>query len=114
MRMQRGRLAARIRLVRVKNVLTQQEDTLEVPAEEALSEIRTRYLACNAHALAYIWKAFVHTATGGLELQELDMNRTLSENGILDDAKELEARNLEEDFYLPALHLYFSDDLTVA
>ena len=112
--MQIGQLSKRCRLVRIKNMLTQQEDTLEVPAEEVLSEIRTRYLSCNSHANAYVWKALVPGKEGNLDLQELDMNRTLSENGVPDDAEEFGRCNLEEDFYLPALHLYFTDDLTVA
>lgn len=48
-------LAAHLRL---------QEDTVEVPAEETLGEIRRRYLALNSHALSYVWKGLtVSTAT---------------------------------------------------
>lgn len=82
-------------MLRIKNVLTKQEDTLEVPCEELLSEIRGRYLKINAHAHAYIWKAFLPApplkkgpgaaagggggggGAGGLQLRELDMNKSL-------------------------------------
>ena len=111
--MQKGKLSVRCRLVRVKNVLTQQEHTLEVPCEEALSEIRTRYETINAHSSAYLWKAFVAAEKGGVELRELDMNASLSGNGIVDEGGAFAECGLEDDFFLPVLHLYWSDDLTV-
>jgi hypothetical protein len=114
--LQKGQLSQRSRMIRIKNVLTQQEHVLEVPSEELLSEIRTRYLSINSHAFAYIWKAFLHGAVAGgaLELRELDMNRTLSQNGLKDEAQDLEDCMLDDDFYIPVLHLYWSDDLSIA
>ena len=116
--MQKGKLSRKCRLIRIKNVLTQQEHTLEVPSEELLSEIRTRYLPINAHSFAYIWRAFlpVETRDGStsLELKELDMNKTLEENGVEDAADELNECMLGADFYVPALQLYWSDDLSIA
>ena len=44
----------------------------------------------------------------------LRMNATLDENGIPDDMPNFDALDIDEDFYLPTIHLYFSDDLTVA
>ena len=40
--LQIGNLSARTRVVRVKNVLTAQEDRIEVPSEEAIVEIQER------------------------------------------------------------------------
>ena len=40
--MQIGNLSKKTRVVRVKNVLTSQEDTVEVPSEETIAEIRER------------------------------------------------------------------------
>ena len=37
-----GNLSSKTRAVRVKNVLTSQEDTIEVPTEETIAEIRER------------------------------------------------------------------------
>jgi predicted heme/steroid binding protein len=45
-----GHLSQRTRVVRIKNVLSEQEDMLEVPCEEKLVEIRERYLTLNWHA----------------------------------------------------------------
>ena len=39
---------------------------------------------------------------------------TLDENGIPDDTDEFEDLNIDPDFYIPTIQLYFSDDLTIA
>lgn len=112
--MQVGQLPSSCRLIRIKNMLTRQEDVLEVPSEETVAGIRQRYLALNAHAHAYIWKAFLPNAAGVLEPQEVDMQRTLAENGVPDERANFEACQLPPDFFVPVLHLFWADDLTVA
>ena len=49
-------------MVRVKNVLTAQEDRIEVPSEEAIVEIQERWVGgwcglfmCGGHTLACCW-----------------------------------------------------------
>jgi hypothetical protein len=42
-------------------MLTQQEEVLEVPGEETLGQLRSRYSSVNAHAESYTWKGFVRT-----------------------------------------------------
>lgn len=43
------------------------------------------------------------------------MTKNLEENDILDDTDEFERMAIPEDkWYVPAIHLYFKDDLTVA
>jgi hypothetical protein len=42
------------------------------------------------------------------------MSKTLDENGILDESEELEQISIDDDLYLPTIHVYFNDDLTVA
>lgn len=140
--------------MRIKNVLTQQEDTLEVPSEETVGQLRQRYMALNAHAHSYVWKALVnqgeharaavfahsplkrvgrrqckpharmhpcmhaphvHPRAGrAWETVELDLNKTLLENGLPDDAEALEALGLAADEWVPVLLLHYVDDLTVA
>ena len=112
--LQVGQLPSSCRLIRIKNVLTKQEDVLEVPSEETVAGIRQRYLALNAHAFAYIWKAFLPNRAGVLEPQELDMQRTLAANGVEDERAKFEACQLPPDFFVPVLHLFWADDLTVA
>lgn len=55
------------------------------------------------------WKGLIHG-----EFVPLDMDKTLEENDIPDEASEFERLSIEEEFYFPILHLYFNDDLTVA
>lgn len=136
-----GLLSAATRLVRVRNVLTEQEDTLEVPCEETVAQLQQRYLALNAHAGSYTWKALVKRARQGggsgaaaaaaaastqaatmhqqqqqqqHEWRELCMGQTLQENAVLDESSEYEALDLPSDYHVPVLHMYWNDDLTVA
>jgi len=43
------------------------------------------------------------------------MKMTLLDNEIFDETQEYESLGISEDkWYIPAIHLYFNDDLTVA
>jgi hypothetical protein len=109
-----GRVSSRTRIIRIVNVLTQQEDELRVASEESLSSIQERYNEFNAHGASYTWKVL---RDGSDKFQELDMERTLSQNGVEDDAEELESLELlphEADCYKPCIHIYYNDDLTAA
>ena len=74
-----------------------------------MSEILDRYMAWNSHAGSYTWKGLI-----GGQFRPLDMNKTLAENNVQDEAAEFERLSIKQDFYYPVLHLYFNDDLTVA
>uniref|UniRef100_A0A6A7GE06 Cytochrome b5 domain-containing protein 1 n=1 Tax=Hirondellea gigas TaxID=1518452 RepID=A0A6A7GE06_9CRUS len=100
-----GRLTMKSRNVRIINTLTGQKNTIQVCLEETLGDIQNRYLPFNAHASSYSWKYLG---------KPLDMLKTLAENGVQDDTAEFTRLSIQEDFYLPAIHLYFKDDLTVA
>mmetsp|Transcript_34622 Transcript_34622/g.25781 ORF Transcript_34622/g.25781 Transcript_34622/m.25781 type:complete len:87 (-) Transcript_34622:35-295(-) len=86
-------------------MLTKNDDVLEVCQEETMNEILDRYLALNEHAASYTWKRLG---------RPLDMELTLEENDIPDESKEFIDLNIDEDAYIPAVHLYYNDDLTVA
>ncbi|XP_070849681.1 cytochrome b5 domain-containing protein 1 isoform X2 [Chaetodon trifascialis] len=98
-----GHLSARPRWIRVINTLTSQEQLLQVCSEETLADIRQRYLRYNSHACSYTWK---HDGAS------LDMSRTLSENDVPDDHRELQQLRLDPDLFTPALLLHFNDDLS--
>jgi hypothetical protein len=100
-----GTLSACVRPIKLLNTLTHQEHELEVPGEETLNEILTRYIPYNSHAASYSWKFLG---------QVLDMNTTLEENGVPDERDLYAKLNLPDDFYAPLIHLYFNDDLTEA
>ena len=86
-------------------MLTTHEDILEVASEESINEILDRYLEINTHAASYTWKRLG---------RELDMNKNLSQNDIPDETEELLELGIDLDDYIPAIHLYFDDDLTIA
>jgi hypothetical protein len=91
------------------NVLTKQEDILNVCDEDNIERIRSRYLEYNQHASSYTWKALK-----GDTYVNLDMKLTLEENDIIDESIRLEQVELPDDLYIPTLFLYYNDDLTVA
>jgi len=103
-----GTLSKKTRRIQIVNVLTEQEDVLEVCSEETVNEILTRYLEFNSHAASYTWK---HLIDG--EFFPLDMTKTLEENGMMDEALEFERLGIDDDYYIPCVHLYYNDDLTV-
>jgi len=41
-------------------------------------------------------------------------HQTLTENGIHDESEEYYDLHIDDDYYYPAIHLYFNDDLTIA
>jgi hypothetical protein len=48
------------------------------------------------------------------EFRELDLNKTLQENGLVDESGTYEALDMPSDYHVPVLHVYWNDDLTVA
>jgi hypothetical protein len=40
-------------------------------------------------------------------------DKTLEENGIEDEDKEYEELSIRDDYYVPAIHLMYNDDLTI-
>lgn len=48
------------------------------------------------------------------DFRPLDMELTLEENGVADEAEEFAELEIDEDYYIPVVHLYFDDDLTEA
>lgn len=75
----------------------------KVCQEETMEEILSRYLVINAHAASYTWK---------FAGNELDMKKTLEENGVLDEDEDFYKLSMDEEEWRAAIHLYFSDDLT--
>ena len=121
-----GFVSTNVRKIRIKNVLTRQEHLLEVPGEETLEQIRLRYAEYNWHAESYAWKVLrrvdacdandlgKNTKSSELKFVEVDLSKTLEENGVVDDTKTLEELSIPSDAAIPVIHLYFKDDLTVA
>ena len=70
-----------------------------------MKEILYRYITYNEHAGSYTWK---------YDGRNLDMDKTLDQNGINDEDEEFYELRMNDDQYLQAIHLYFNDDLTEA
>jgi cytochrome b involved in lipid metabolism len=100
-----GKISQKTRKIRIVNTLTKDEHIIEVCSEENLIAIQERYLKLNAHSKGYVWKRL-----GNL----LDMTKTLEENNILDESQQFEMLGMDEEEYLPVIHIYFSDDLSIA
>ena len=74
-----GRLTKKVRKVTIMNMLTKDDETIDVASEENMNEILDRYLDYNAHAASYTWKRLGKV---------LDMDSTLQENHIPDETAE--------------------------
>ena len=92
-------------MLRIVNTLTKHDNLIEVASEESINEILDRYLVINAHAASYTWKRLGKV---------LDMSLNLEQNGVPDDTEEMKELGLPTEEYVPAVHLYFNDDLTIA
>mmetsp|Transcript_36365 Transcript_36365/g.77383 ORF Transcript_36365/g.77383 Transcript_36365/m.77383 type:complete len:229 (-) Transcript_36365:85-771(-) len=98
-----GQKAGKTRKITIMNLMTKQKNTLEVPVEETVEEIRERFWVHNAHAGSYTWKRMGRV---------LNMEKTLEENGVKDETEELVKLGIDPDDHIPVIHLYFDDDLT--
>ena len=105
-----GALTAKTRKIILFNMLNKESTKLEVCSEETLEEIQRRYLAFNGHSSSYTWKRTDSTSVARI----LNMRDTLDANGIPDESLQFDALNMDEDDFIPIIHLYFSDDLTSA
>lgn len=78
-----------------------------MPCEETINEILERYMLINKHAKSYTWK--------NIEGKLLDMEKNLEENGIIDEDGMYDELDVpDEDRHIPAILIYFDDDLTTA
>jgi hypothetical protein len=99
-----GRLTQKLRQINLMNTLTKEESQIDVASEETMNEILDRYQDQNFHAASYTWKRLGRV---------LNMNLNLNENEILDESQECLDLGLDPEEYIPTIHLYFDDDLTV-
>ncbi|KAL0245176.1 hypothetical protein GEMRC1_009256 [Eukaryota sp. GEM-RC1] len=100
-----GKLTSRPRSVTFINMLTHDRHTIKVADEEVLLDIAQRLTPYNSHCTSYTWK---------FNGKELDMNLSLTNNGIPDLEAELDDLGLNPDDGIPVICLYFNDDLSVA
>lgn len=102
-------LTRKARLVKVLNMLSQSDTLLRICNEETVSQIQDRFMEYNQHCKSYTWRAVVNDV-----IIDLDVDKTLQENGVIDESEDFQKLGLDEDFYVPTLLIYFDDDLTYA
>ena len=106
-----GMLSQQTRKIRIVNMLTKDEHTLEVCSEDTVKQIQGKYQPYNQHAGSYAWKRLPNPGEGK-DMIVLDMAKTLNGNKMRDEAEDFEDLGLDDDYYVPSIHLYFKDDLT--
>ena len=90
-------------------MLTNTEDVISTCQEETINDILERYLPYNRHAQSYTWKALIDR-----EFINLNMDKTLEENGVSDETDTFYNLGMDDDIYISTIHIYFNDDLTIS
>lgn len=117
-----GRVTRRPRLIRVINTLTMTTQFMKVCDEDTIFDIQQKYKArYNHHAGSYEWRRGFSASENSTckfgcdhicdhpdACGPLNLNRTLDENGLLDEEE------CDVELPPPALWLYYTDDLTIA
>ncbi|CAH0406263.1 unnamed protein product [Chilo suppressalis] len=98
-----GKATAKTRPLRIINTLTGSTVTLEVCSEETIYQIMMRYLPHNGHMQSYTWRYLGRA---------LCLDKTLAQNGIPDERDRFSDVALPENLHIPAILIYFNDDLT--
>lgn len=83
-------------------MLTRQSCFLEVCMEDSIRRIQERYSIFNSDTDSYKWCYEDHP---------LDLDKTLEENGIVDERDTFTDLGLPDNTYVPMLLLYYKDDL---
>ncbi|XP_051163979.1 cytochrome b5 domain-containing protein 1 [Leptopilina boulardi] len=99
-----GNLTKNPRPCRIINVLTGCEAIISVCEEDTIRRIQERFSNFNSNNASYIWK---------YEEKPVDLNKTLTENGILDERDRFINCGLPEDIYIPTLLCHYNNDLTM-
>ena len=102
-----GRLTQHARYIRLlHNFSPKHPYILEVAEEETIGQIARKCLKHNAHIFSYVWQYHGRI---------LDFNKTLTENGIINEEPFHDQYGWRsDDENCPTILLYFSDDLTIA
>ncbi|KAF5298195.1 hypothetical protein FQA39_LY02619 [Lamprigera yunnana] len=96
-----GDLTKKVRPIRIRNMLTFDEAQINVCCEDSILRIAERYSIFNSDPLSYAWKYFE---------TELEMEKNLEENGVMDERDLLTDLGLPKDLYVPTITIYYKDD----
>ncbi|XP_045469055.1 cytochrome b5 domain-containing protein 1 [Harmonia axyridis] len=97
-----GILTKRVRSLKIINMLTFHEVQINVCCEDTFRRIQERYSIFNKDPDSYAWRYFD---------QEIDLDKTMDENGIVDDRDKFTEFGMPQNFYIPVVFLFYKDDL---
>ncbi|KAJ0180789.1 hypothetical protein K1T71_004193 [Dendrolimus kikuchii] len=98
-----GKATAKTRPIKITNTVTSESVTLEVCSEETIYQIMMRYMPHNGHLHSYTWRYLG---------KPLCYNKNLADNGIPDERDRFSDVALPENIHVPAILIYYNDDLT--
>jgi hypothetical protein len=104
-----GKLTRKTMKIKITNMLSRKDDIIKICQEETISDIKNRYMEYNMNSNSYTWKALINGKFVPLKLDE-----TMVSNGILDESEKFDKLGIEEDEFLPNIHIYYNDDLNYA
>ncbi|XP_059475523.1 cytochrome b5 domain-containing protein 1 isoform X1 [Neocloeon triangulifer] len=104
-RLQVGQVTKKQRTIRIINTLTGKTTNIDCCAEDTCEEIKRRYEALGLIVSGYAWIC-------SLSGQELDPDKILEENGIIDESDLFERLCLPVDLHTPSILLVYRDTLT--
>ncbi|XP_018335858.1 cytochrome b5 domain-containing protein 1-like isoform X1 [Agrilus planipennis] len=97
-----GPLTKRVRPINIINMLIGTNVTINVCCEDTITRIMERYSIFNEDASSYTWR---------FDNRNLDMFKTLEENGIFDERDDYTHAGLPQSLYTPAIYIYYNDDM---
>ncbi|CAG5073882.1 Similar to cyb5d1: Cytochrome b5 domain-containing protein 1 (Danio rerio) [Cotesia congregata] len=95
-----GNLTRNPRPCRVINTLIAKEALIWVCEEDTIKRIQERFKLFNSNSSDYLWKS---------EEKILDLNKTLTDNGIPDERERFLRCGLPDNFYVPSILCYYKD-----
>lgn len=97
-----GNLTKKQRPINIVNMLNKERTYLLVCCEDTMTQIQERYSKFNTNTQQYVWK---------YNGQILDMEKTLDGNGIVDLTDTFEALFIPQDYHIPSILIYFTDEI---
>ncbi|XP_018335857.1 cytochrome b5 domain-containing protein 1-like [Agrilus planipennis] len=97
-----GDLSKRVRSISVINMVIGTTVTLNVCCEDTINRIMDRYSIFNKNTSSYSWR---HNN------ENMDLAKSLEENGAVDERDDYTHANLPQTLYTPTIYTYYNDDM---
>ncbi|KAK0165938.1 hypothetical protein PV328_004413 [Microctonus aethiopoides] len=97
-----GKITSNPRPIKILNVLTGQSAIIMVCEEDTINRIKHRYLLFNNNAMSYEFK---------FQGKILNINKTLTENNIIDERERYLNCGLPDDIYIPTIFCHYKENL---